>query len=219
MNSLSRGLPSYPPISLIARKAVAIELKNSDEQRSAFKIIHEEEMLKRIKDYCDRVLNPVLSGVDATIVPIMNGALNICSNIISEVDEASHMELMTVSARSYGRSRQSDGVYVSQDSIIPEKIKNRTLVVIDDVLDTGKTMAEVLRQLEEHKPKQIITVFLIRKMNGSKPLFSPDYCLYEVHSDSWVFGYGMDLGEKYRHLKFVCDANINLYNRDGTARI
>ena len=51
MNSLSRGLPSYPPTSVIARRAVSIELSNSHEQRSAFKIIHEEEMLKRIHDF------------------------------------------------------------------------------------------------------------------------------------------------------------------------
>jgi hypoxanthine phosphoribosyltransferase len=183
--------------------------------RHAMNIIHRDEIIERSHAFSERVLCSLLHNVDATFVPILNGAINFYVSLSQMVNEGSHVELMPLPAQSYGAGFTSQGVHVSRDLIIPEKIRDRTVVLVDDVLDTGRTVIEARRVLELYKPKRIVTVFLVRKMHRTKPPLNPDYWLFEVHSESWVYGFGMDLAEKYRHLRFICDAKEELYDSQG----
>jgi len=216
--ALPNVLPPFASLSLVGRKAKPNLLIGHGETPRTFNIITKDEINDRTYSFCDKVLNPLLTGADATFVPVLNGAINFYSTISHMVNEGSHVELMPVHARSYGSGRKGGPVFISQDLIIPEKIKNRTLIVLDDVLETGKTVSELLRLLIPHQPARIVTVFLLRNGQQTPIGFQPDYWLFDISPESWVFGFGMDLAEKYRHLKYICDDNDTLYRYDGSPR-
>jgi hypoxanthine phosphoribosyltransferase len=102
--------------------------------------------------------------------------------------------------------------------IVKRKIKDRLVIVWDDILDTGKTAAALIPLIREHEPSRIITVFLLRKVDGQTTPVSADYCLFDISHKSWVFGYGLDLTEEYRGVPHVCDANLKLYHPDGMVK-
>ncbi len=210
-----KELPSFSSTSVIGRKAKRITLDCNDEHREAMNIIHKEEIKDRICDFAERVANPILHGVDATIVPILNGAINFYAELSHCITEASHVELMPVSVRSYGIGELSQEVIVNKEMIREEKVANRIIILIDDVLETGATAAEMKCLLESYGAKEVISVFLVRKMRKETQAIDPNYWLFEVHPESWIFGYGMDMAEKFRHLRFICDNKMHLYDSDG----
>ena len=91
-------------------------------------------------------------------------------------------------------------------------------MIIDDILETGSTVSKVIENLQPYNPARIITVFLLRKPRAQELEFAVNYYLFDVHPESWVFGFGMDLAERYRHLRFICDDRTELYRTNGTPR-
>jgi len=178
-------------------------------------IIHKDEITDRAYALCHHVLNDVLRGTQATFVPILNGALDFQSTISHFVHEAASVELMPIQARSYGPGVVPGEVSIVTENIVPEMVRGRTLVIVDDILDSGSTAAQILSHLKPYHPERIITVFMIKKVKPVVPLIRADYWLFECYGGSFVFGYGMDLNQKYRQLRFVCDNSLDLYDEQG----
>jgi hypoxanthine phosphoribosyltransferase len=208
-------LPPFTTTSVVGKKAERISLDSNGASRSVYKIISETLLNERIRAFSEQVLAPILDDGDVTMVPLLNGAMRFYNELSRYIVDGSTVELMALPTRSYGVERTSGGVVVGDNAIVADRIRGRTVMVLDDILDTGKTIAEVTRLIEVHEPRRIITVFLLRKLNAQTVPFDPDYCLFNVHRESWVFGFGMDLEEKYRHLSCVCDDNLQLYDRHG----
>ena len=81
-------------------------------------------------------------------------------------------------------------------------VRGRDVLLVDDILDTGKTLASVLAKLSELKPREIKTCVLLDKPSRRVENVRADYAGFEI-PDLFVVGYGLDFAERYRNLPFV----------------
>jgi hypoxanthine phosphoribosyltransferase len=81
-------------------------------------------------------------------------------------------------------------------------LKDRDVLVIDDIFDTGHTLVEVLAQLLTHVPASIRSAVLMQKIDRSEVPIQPDYVMFEI-PDEFVVGYGLDYEDRFRNLPYV----------------
>ncbi len=76
------------------------------------------------------------------------------------------------------------------------------MLIVDDILDTGKTLSEILLILSEYSPLSIKVCVLLNKRARREVEIEPDYCCFEIE-DKFVVGYGLDFDNRYRNLPYV----------------
>ena len=87
------------------------------------------------------------------------------------------------------------------DVLLPN-LKDRDVLVIDDIFDTGHTLVEVLAQLLQHEPASLRSAVLMRKVGRSEVPITPDIVMFEI-PDEFVVGYGLDYEDRFRNLPYV----------------
>jgi hypoxanthine phosphoribosyltransferase len=86
--------------------------------------------------------------------------------------------------------------------VLLPNLKDRDVLVIDDIFDTGHTLVEVLAQLLQHEPASLRTAVLMRKVGRSEVPIVPDMVMFEI-PDEFVVGYGLDYEDRFRNLPYV----------------
>jgi hypoxanthine phosphoribosyltransferase len=114
---------------------------------------------------------------------------------------------MAVSA--YGVSRQSTGqVRITLD--LKDEIQDRNVLLVEDIVDSGYTIASVLRFLETRHPSSLKVCTLLDKPERREVNVPIDYCGFVI-PNKFVFGYGLDLDGYYRNLPFVATVDLEKY--------
>ena len=80
--------------------------------------------------------------------------------------------------------------------------KNRDVLIVDDILDTGKTLRAVMDKLDALQPRSLRTCVMLEKKSRRSENITADYVGFDV-PDAFVVGYGLDYAEKYRNLPFI----------------
>ena len=109
------------------------------------------------------------------------------------------IEFMQVS--SYGAGKESSGV-VSIAGSLPEGIGGREVLLVDDIIDTGRTLKHVSEQLLEHGARRVLTCCLLSKPGRREVEFKVDFTGFEV-DDVFVVGFGIDYAENFRYLPYI----------------
>ena len=159
-----------------------------DEQTIADKV---KELASQIsKDYADKEL---------ILVCILKGAFTFTADLMRRLTIPSRVEF--IQAASYGASTRSPGdISIKQD--IGVDINGRHVLLVDTVVDTGKTLANVLQQFGTRGPASLCTVALLDKKFRRTVDVTITYRGFEI-PDAFVVGYGMDLAEQYRNLPYI----------------
>ena len=158
------------------------------------------EILKLAKDLSTRYKNkkPVVIG-------IIKGAIYFLTELTQNMDIDLEIDLMGLS--SYGNSSTTSGkVKITKDISID--ITNRHVIVIEDIVDTGTTLAYLKKYFVNQEAASVETISLFIKEKSTNNKILPDKILFEVPND-FLVGYGLDYANKYRHLKDVCRLEIN----------
>lgn len=132
-----------------------------------------------------------------TVIFVSNGAIVFTADLIRNIKLPIHID--SISASSYKGTR-SGKVKIAAD--VKVDIKNRHVLVVDDILDTGNTLAEVLSSIEGYHPKDIMTCVLLDKPSRRLIPLKADFVGFEI-PDVFVVGYGLDYNEYYRNLPFI----------------
>lgn len=136
------------------------------------------------------------------VVPILKGSFVFAADLIRALHAAGlapEVDFLTLS--SYRKSRVSSG----QVSILRDldlDVENRHVILIDDVLDSGRTLAFAKDLIAARGANLIQTCVLLDKKAPRAVSIEPDYCAFEC-PDVFVVGYGMDVAHRYRELPFV----------------
>ena len=149
------------------------------------------ETAKKIsEDYKDK--NPVM-------IAILKGSFVFLADIIRDLDINVTIEFVHIS--SYGASKKSSGTCIIHKGITSE-IKNRDVIIIEDIVDSGNTLDFFIKTLEKHNPSSIKTCTLINKTVRREHDLPIDYYAFDIN-DEFIVGYGLDFDEQFRNLSGI----------------
>ena len=139
-----------------------------------------------------------LAGQELVVVTVLKGALVFASDLIRHITLPLRLEF--IRARSY-QGRHSTGAV--QITVWPETpLKDRTVLVVEDILDTGRTTAAILDRLDAEQPARLEYCALLDKPARRERELPPGYVGFTIE-DHFVVGYGLDYEERYRELDAV----------------
>jgi hypoxanthine phosphoribosyltransferase len=134
-----------------------------------------------------------------TIVAILTGSLVLLADLIRQLEMPLRVAL--IQAHRYRTPDEPRADLKIFDALMP-KLKDRDVLVIDDIFDTGHTLVEVLAQLLTHEPASLRSAVLMKKVDRSEVPIQPDYVMFEI-PDEFVVGYGLDYEDRFRNLPYV----------------
>ena len=168
-------------------------------------LISERQIARRVQQLAAQ-LRQDYAGHDLVIVSLLTGTVMFLADLIRQLDLPVRLDFIGVS--SY-RSATTSGDLVFTKELRLD-VRGRDVLLVDDILDTGKTLAQVTEKLQALKPRQIRTCVLLDKQNRRVVPVEADYVGFQI-PDYFVVGYGLDFAEGYRNLPFVGVLRPELY--------
>ncbi len=172
-------------------------------------IISEEEIEERIKELAVDITESYSQDEEVIMVCILRGAFIFMADLARHINLPVIADFMDVS--SYGEGTTSSGVVrIIKD--LEENIENRHVLLVEDIMDTGKTLKHVIDMLETRDPASIKVVTLLDKPDRRVvKQMEADFNGFEI-PDKFVVGYGLDFAEKYRNLPYIGVLKKELYS-------
>lgn len=141
-------------------------------------------------------------------IGVLKGALPFMSDLIKRIDTYIELDFMDVS--SYGNATVSSGeVKIVKD--LNTSVEGRDVLILEDIIDSGKTLNYLVDLFKYRKAKSIKIVTLLDKPTGRKVDLKADYVGFLV-PDAFVVGYGLDYAEKYRNLPYIGVLKKEIYS-------
>ena len=145
---------------------------------------------------------------DILLVPILTGSLIFLADLIRQLPLMTRIRL--VSASSYpGKATRSQGV--SMEGKLPDDLTGARVLVVDDILDSGRTLRAIHDGLGKRGPEMLKTCVLLRKQIPPAMAFPVDYVGFDI-PDEFVVGYGLDYDGFYRNLPDVVTLRPEMYS-------
>ena len=134
------------------------------------------------------------------IVCVLKGSILFTADLVKKINLVNEMEFMRVST--YGHSTESSGEMKILLDFDREDFTECDFLIVEDIVDSGNTLSRLVNNFKARGAKSVKTCTLLDKPYRRKVEFEPDY-VGKVIPDEFVFGYGLDLFEKYRDLPYV----------------
>lgn len=170
-------------------------------------LITEPEIRRRVKQLAKEIMK-VYRDEEITVVSIINGAILFTADLLRQIENPVRLDCMRIS--SYGSGTRSTGTPHLIHSLTLD-VRNRHVLLIDDILDTGKTISVVNEQIKKLHPASIRTCMLLDKKGRREVDFVADFVGFEI-PDKFVVGYGLDFAERYRNLPCIGVLKTHLQN-------
>ncbi len=159
-------------------------------------LIKAEDIHRRVKELSEEISKSLSWEEPPVFVGLLKGAFIFMADLVREFENFVVVDFMWVS--SYGQSMESSGVIkIVKD--IDTDIKGREVVLVDDILDTGRTLKEIYDFLKMKEPKLLKTCVFLDKRERREVEFEADFVGFEV-PNKFLVGYGLDWGEFGRNL-------------------
>lgn len=159
--------------------------------------IHEEQIMRAVDELAETI-NRELDGEMPLFVGVLNGSFMFLSDLMKRVTIP--CEISFVKVASYEGTTSSG--QVKQLVGLNENIKDRTVVIVEDIVDTGNTIEDLYHSLETQRPKRILVATLLFKPEAYTKQISIDYVALRVPND-FLVGYGLDYDGLGRNLKHI----------------
>ncbi|MFQ5923694.1 MAG: hypoxanthine phosphoribosyltransferase [Anaerolineales bacterium] len=162
-------------------------------------LISEERLQRRIRELGQEI-SADYEGQDLLLICILRGGVIFLTDLMRELTVPHSIDFMAVSSYGVG-ARQSKGqVRITLD--LTTSIGGRNVLLVEDIIDSGNTIASVLELLNLRRPKSLRVCTLLDKAERRESEVPIDYRGFEI-PNKFVFGYGLDLDEYYRNLPFI----------------
>jgi hypoxanthine phosphoribosyltransferase len=137
------------------------------------------------------------------VMPLLTGAFIFCADLVRMLEFDCQVEF--IKAKSYQGSATTGKVEIN--GLDRLNLKNRRVLLVEDIIDTGLTLSSVKKEIEAKSPKEIKVATLLDKPSRRVTELAPDYCGFTI-PDHFVVGYGLDFNEKYRNLPDICQMRM-----------
>jgi hypoxanthine phosphoribosyltransferase len=160
-------------------------------------LITEQELARRVRRLSAEI-ELDFRGHEMVVVSLLSGTVMFLADLIRHLSLPLRLDFIGVS--SYGAGTTSGELVFTKELRLD--VRGRDVLLVDDILDTGRTMKRVLAKLRKLKPRRIKTCVLLDKPARRVEKVRADYVGFSI-PDLFVIGYGLDYAERYRNLPFV----------------
>jgi hypoxanthine phosphoribosyltransferase len=161
-------------------------------------LIPAEDLTARVA-HLGRQIQEDYAGRTPLLVGVLKGAVVFLADLMRAIDAPCEFDFIAVS--SYGASTRSSGIVeLTKDLSVP--IEGRDVLIVEDIVDTGRTLAYLRRNLETRQPRTLRVCTLLDKVSRHEVPVSLDYVGFTI-PDEFVVGYGLDLAGLYRNLPYL----------------
>lgn len=170
-------------------------------------LIQETKIKSRLNHLVQRIAHD-FNGKELIIIGILTGSFIFLADLIRLLHNFKLSLLIDfIQVSSYGSRIKSSGqVTIIKDINI--NIKGKTVLIVDDILDTGRTLNMVIKHLLKEKPRLLRTCVFLDKPSRREIEIEADYTAFQIQ-DHFVIGYGLDLNNQYRELPFIAYISDN----------
>ena len=172
-------------------------------------LLTEEEVDKRINEVAEQI-NKDYAGKSVHLICILKGGVFFTCELAKRLNMPVSMDFMSVS--SYGAGTVSSGVVrIIKD--LDEPLEGKNVLIVEDIIDSGRTLAYLIEVLKQRGPKDIHLCTLLDKPERRvKKQVKVDYTCFTI-PDEFVVGYGLDYDQKYRNLPYIGVLKEEVYSK------
>lgn len=171
-------------------------------------LIDAERLQNRIKELGAQISSDYQDD-DLLLICILRGGVPFMVDLSRHINVPHMMDFMAVSSYGAGKRESSGSARVALD--LQMDIRDKNVLLVEDIIDSGHTIAAVLNMLGTRQPKSLKVCALLDKPERREAHVPIDYLGFSI-PNKFVFGYGLDLDEYYRNLPFVGVVDLNKYN-------
>jgi hypoxanthine phosphoribosyltransferase len=161
-------------------------------------LISAEQIEARLNVMAEEIAR-AYAGRPITVVGILTGCVMFMTDLIRRIDLPMRMAFVTAS--SYRGTATTPGSLLIRDEMLPD-LTGRDVLLLDDILDTGRTLTKVVDHLKNKGAKTVHVGVLLRKIGRQEVPFEPEFVGFTI-PDRFVVGYGLDFNDEYRHLPYI----------------
>ncbi|ACO04470.1 MAG TPA: hypoxanthine phosphoribosyltransferase [Persephonella sp.] len=166
--------------------------------RKAEVLIKEKDIKEKVKELAERISRD-FEGKDILVVGILKGSFIFMADLVRELKGKVYIDFMQVS--SYNTSMESSGEVIFVKDLAQD-IRGKNVLIVDDIIDTGRTLKALVEALKQREPSVLKTCVLLDKKERREVDFDADYVGFVI-PDKFVIGYGLDWAEEGRNLKDI----------------
>lgn len=161
-------------------------------------LIAEEEVDKKIREIAEKISKDY-EGKTVTLICILKGSVFFTCELAKRITIPVKLDFMSVS--SYGAGTESTGrVKIIKD--LDDSVEGKDIIVIEDIIDSGRTLSHLMTLLSSRKPNSIKLCTLLDKPDRRVVPVDVDYTGFNI-PDKFVVGYGLDYDQNYRNLPYI----------------
>ncbi|HEY0789697.1 MAG TPA: hypoxanthine phosphoribosyltransferase [Chthoniobacterales bacterium] len=169
-------------------------------ERDVERTLFQESEISARLDVLAAEITEAYRGLDLTVLAVLNGSLIFMADLLRRIPLPLQLDCLRV--RSYYGGTVSSGRVEFDPTALPD-LSGRHVLLLDDILDSGHTLAAILALLDENKrPLSVRSCVLLRKRKARARQIEVDYVGFDIE-DEFVIGYGLDYQERYRNLPFI----------------
>jgi len=170
-------------------------------------LIDETSLQKRIKELGAEISADYPDG-NLLLICILRGGVPFLVDLSRQINAPHMMDFMAVSSYGVGKRESSGTVRLAMD--LQTDIRDKDVLLVEDIVDSGHTIASVLELLQTRQPRSLKVCALLDKAERREAVVPLHYRGFVI-PNKFVFGFGLDLDEYYRNLPFVGVVDLNKY--------
>lgn len=157
-----------------------------------------DEIAKRVKEL-GVCISKDYEGEDIVVISLLRGSFIFAADLVREINIPVNVDFMTTS--SYGHDEVSSGI-VEIINDVRISIKDKSILIVDDIIDSGHTMKKVVEFIHMKEPKSIKVCCMLDKPSRRQADIYPDYVGFTI-PDVFIVGYGLNYGDYYRNIPYI----------------
>jgi hypoxanthine phosphoribosyltransferase len=170
-------------------------------------LIDEVQLQERIVELGKQVSHDYANSSDLILICILKGGVMFLTDLMRHISVPHEIDFLAIS--SYGRGARSSAGTVRIDMDLSEEVTGRDVLIVEDIIDSGHTLRFVMDVLEARQPASLRLCTLLDKASRREVDIPVDYTGFVI-DNKFVFGYGLDLDEKFRNLPFIGVVNQDM---------
>ncbi len=161
-------------------------------------LFHREQIEEKVYDIAAAISRD-FRGESVLLIGVLKGAAIFLADLARAIDLDATFDFIGVS--SYNGTSTTGEVRVTKD--LDQSVRDRNVILVEDILDTGLTLSYLKKLVSAHEPRALKIAALLDKPSRRQLPIVADYVGFTV-GDEFLVGYGLDLGEQYRNLPDIC---------------